>query len=168
METKKEEVKKEKREQKNKKVNEKDKKIEELTNKVNELLEKNMRISAEMVNTIRRKEEENSKMLKYANEDIIKELLNICDNFERALNMEGDKNFLQGFKMIYDSLKNILTLNDVKEIEALGLEFDEKYHSAVMTEHIEGKTVNEVTEVLQKGYIYIDKVIRPAMVKVNK
>ena len=70
--------------------------------------------------------------------------------------------------MIYDNLVNTLTKFEVKEIECLGLEFDPTYHQAVMTDHIDGKKENEIIEVLQKGYTYKDKVIRPAMVKVNK
>lgn len=170
---KKEELKKTEKVKKDKKTQE-NKLIEDLTNQVSELKEKNMRISADMINTIRRKDEENARILKYANEDIIKELLNICDNFERAFDMDDENindevsKFLEGMKMIYNSILKILEVNEVKEIEALGKEFDANYHSAVMTGSIEGKKENEIIEVMQKGYTYKDKVIRPAMVKVNK
>ena len=70
--------------------------------------------------------------------------------------------------MIYAGLRGVLNKYEVKEIECLGLEFDPMYHQAVLTDHIEGKKDNEIIEVMQKGYTYKDKVIRPAMVKVNK
>lgn len=150
--------------------NEKDLLIENLTNQVKELTDKNMRVQAEMINTIRRKDEELNRMLKYASEDIIKELLIVIDNFERALNVEVNEelsNYMQGMKMIYDNILRILTSNEVKEIDCLGKEFNADYMAAVMKEKKEGVKENEVIEVLQKGYTYKDKIIRPAMVKVN-
>ena len=133
-----------------------------------------MRITADMINTVRRKDEELSRMLKYASEDIIKELLEVVDNFERALSMDDDNKedevskFLKGFEMIYKSILNILEKNEVKEIEALGKEFDPSVHQAVLTDHKDDAKENEVIEVMQKGYTYKGKVIRPAMVKVNQ
>ena len=125
-----------------------------------------------MINTVRRKEEENARMMKYASEGLIMEILQVVDNFERALNVTSDNqdvlNYQKGFKMIYDNLINILNKEEVKEIECIGKEFDPEIHQAVLTDHIEGKKDNEIIEVMQKGYTYKDKVIRPAMVKVNK
>lgn len=160
------EPKKEKKEHKSKKI------IEELQNEINLLKDKNMRVSAEMVNTLRRKDEETSRLLKYSNEGLINEILPVIDNFERALSSSNDseevKNYQKGMTMIYNSLKNILEKFEVKEIDALNSEFDPSYHQAVMQEEKEGTKENIVIEVLQKGYTYKDKVIRPAMVKVSK
>ena len=146
--------------------------IDALNLKVKELEDKNMRISAEMINTIRRKEEETARIMKFASEDIFIDLIGIVDNFERALSTPSEnedvKNYQKGFNMIYQGLQNILIKNDVKEIECIGLEFDPNKENAVMTDHVEGKKENEVIEVLQKGYTYKDKVIRPAMLKVNQ
>ena len=131
-----------------------------------------MRIAAEMVNTLRRKDEETNRLLKYSNESLITELLPVIDNFERALNVDATSNdiesYQKGMTMIYNSLKNILEKFEVKEIEAIDKEFDPSYHQAVMQEEKEGTKENIVIEVLQKGYTYKDKVIRPAMVKVSK
>jgi molecular chaperone GrpE len=69
--------------------------------------------------------------------------------------------------MIYSNILNILNKYEVKEIEAFNKEFDPKYHQAVLTDTIESLGDNIVIEVLQKGYMYKDKVIRPSMVKVN-
>ncbi len=149
-------------------------KIEKLNSEIQSKDEKILRIQAELVNFKRRKEEETSYMLKYANEDIIKSLLPIVDNFERGLVMDDNdlsdevSKFLSGFKMIYSDVINIFNDNEVKVIDALGIEFDPKVHQAVLVEKDENKPAGVVLEVLQKGYMYKDKVIRPAMVKVNQ
>lgn len=163
----KEEVKENKKEKKNKYQEQ----IKALEDKVKELEDKNIRVTAEMVNSLRRKEEENNRLMKYASESLILDILSTIDNFERALSVKSDnadiENYQKGFDMIYQNLVNTLKKYEVKEIECLGLEFDPTYHQAVMTDHIDGKKENEIIEVLQKGYTYKDKVIRPAMVKVN-
>ena len=167
-----EEVKEEKKETKKEKKNKEKELIDALNIKIKELEDKNIRVTAEMINTVRRKEEENSRMMKYASEGLIMEILQVVDNFERALSVTSDnkdiQNYQKGFKMIYDNLINILNKEEVKEIECMGHEFDANLHQAVMTDHVEGKKDNEIIEVLQKGYTYKDKVIRPAMVKVNQ
>ena len=148
--------------------------VEALNLKIKELDEKAMRAQAELVNYRKRKDEEVEKMLKYANEDLITEILPVLDNFERAIKMDDDNledevsQFLQGIKMVYSALLSVLEKYDVKEIEALGLEFDPSVHQGVMTDHVEGKEENVILEVFQKGYMLKEKVIRPAMVKVNK
>ena len=174
-ENKNEEIKEEKKAEEpkeHKKEHKKDKKLEELQNEINTLKDKNMRIAAEMVNTLRRKDEETNRLLKYSNESLITELLPVIDNFERALNVDSKttdiESYQKGMTMIYNSLKNILEKFEVKEIEAIDKEFDPSYHQAVMQEEKEGTKENIVIEVLQKGYTYKDKVIRPAMVKVSK
>ena len=174
-ENKNEEIKLEKKSEEpkeHKKEHKKDKKLEELQNEINTLKDKNMRIAAEMVNTLRRKDEETNRLLKYSNESLITELLPVIDNFERALNVDAKttdiESYQKGMTMIYNSLKNILEKFEVKEIEAIDKEFDPSYHQAVMQEEKEGTKENIVIEVLQKGYTYKDKVIRPAMVKVSK
>lgn len=174
-ENKNEELKEEKKAEEpkeHKKEHKKDKKLEELQNEINTLKDKNMRIAAEMVNTLRRKDEETNRLLKYSNESLITELLPVIDNFERALNVDATSNdiesYQKGMTMIYNSLKNILEKFEVKEIEAIDKEFDPSFHQAVMQEEKEGTKENIVIEVLQKGYTYKDKVIRPAMVKVSK
>lgn len=174
-ENKNEEIKEEKKAEEpkeHKKEHNKDKKLEELQNEVNTLKDKNMRIAAEMVNTLRRKDEETNRLLKYSNESLITELLPVIDNFERALNVDVTstdvESYQKGMTMIYNSLKNILEKFEVKEIEAIDKEFDPSFHQAVMQEEKEGTKENIVIEVLQKGYTYKDKVIRPAMVKVSK
>ncbi len=169
-----EEIKEEpKKEKKEKKDSKKNKQIEELQNEINSLKDKNMRVTAEMVNTLRRKDEEMSRIMKYSNESLILELLPVIDNFERALSTNNNLsdeviNYQKGINMIYNNIKNILDKFEVKEIDALGKEFDPSYHQAVMQEEKKDTPSNIVIEVMQKGYTYKDKVIRPVMVKVSK
>lgn len=147
--------------------------VELLGNRIKELENSLLRNQAELMNYKRRRDEEVSKMLKYANEDIIKQILPILDNFERAINMDDDNledevsKFLSGFKMIYTDLKNVLDKLEVKEINALNTKFDPTYHQAVLQEHDDTKEEGIILDVMQKGYTYKDKVMRPAMVKVN-
>ena len=155
-----------------------DKKYEEeilsLNNQINVLKEALLRNQAELQNYKRRKEEESERAMKYKNEELVKELLPIVDNLERAIKMDDHdlsdevSKFLAGFKLIYTNTINILNKFEVKEISAEGIEFDPNYHHAVLTEHDETKPAGVVLEVLQKGYTYKDRVIRPAMVKVNE
>ncbi len=162
----------------NKKVSKEDKrhldKLNEAFNKISELEDKLIRKDAELINYRKRKEEETNRMLKFCNEDLIKELLPILDNFERAIQeddtnlTESEKNYLTGFKMIYSHLVNVMEKFDVKPIDGSNKPFDPVYHNAIMLEKKEGVPSGMVIEVLQKGYLLKDKVIRTAMVRVSE
>ena len=148
--------------------------IQILGSRNQELEDKYMRLQAEYLNFKTRTQGEVSRMLQYEGEGFIKEILNVKDNFERAIMMDDNdlsdevSKFLSGFKMILGSLTALLDKYEVKEIDCLGKEFDPNLEEAVLTEHDETKPENVVIEVLTKGYTYKDKVIRHAMVKVNK
>lgn len=164
----------EKNTNKKKKKNDKENElIVELNNKIKELESKLLYKDADLINYRKRKDEEVSNMLKYSNLDMASELLIVVDDLERAIKIDDDvlddelSKFLSGFKMIYTRLINILNNFEIKEIEALGKEFDPRYHQAVLTDNVSDKGNNIILDVLQKGYMYKDKVIRPAMVKVN-
>ncbi|MBQ3020895.1 MAG: nucleotide exchange factor GrpE [Bacilli bacterium] len=158
----------------NKKLKELETEIEALKLALNASNEKALRANAEMMNFKRRKEEETAYMLKFASEDVIKALLPVVDNFERAIKLDDNdlsdevSKFLSGFKMIYTQMIDVLNRNEVKEIVSEGVEFDPTVHQAVLMEHDDNKPSGVILEVLQKGYQYKDKVIRPAMVKVNE
>ena len=164
------EVPEKKEKAKKEKKDKRDEEILKLTELLNAEKEKSMRIQAEMMNFRKRKEEEVSNLYKYANEDILKKLVSIVDNFERALSLKNEENkdFLEGFQMIYSNILNILTDNEVVEIDCLNKEFDPNFHQAVLTEAKDGVESNIVIEVLQKGYMYKDRVLRTAMVKVSE
>ena len=148
--------------------------IQILGSRNQELEEKYMRLQAEFLNFKTRTQGEISRMLQYEGEDFIKEILTIKDNLERAVMMDDNdltddvSKFLSGIKMILGNLTSVLDKFEVKEIDCLGLEFDPTLEEAVLTDQDESKPANVVLEVLTKGYKYKDKVIRHAMVKVNK
>jgi len=148
-------------------------KEDDYNQKIKELEDKLLRVQAETQNYKRRRDEEVDRMIKYANEHLIEELLPVIDNFERAIGLD-DQNlsdelskFLEGFKMIYGSFINILNGLELKEIEALDQPFDPVYHQAVLTDKDDNKEDGIILEVLQKGYMLKDRVIRASMVKVN-
>lgn len=155
-------------------VNEETVETNEDDEKIKELKEKNMRLQAEFINYKNRTEQEKVIIFKYEGEALIKQILEVVDDFERAIKMDDNdlsdevSNFLKGFKMIYTRLIGILESLGVKEVEVEGKEFDPNYAEAILTDHDENKPENVVKEVLKKGYMYKDKLIRPAMVKVNK
>lgn len=163
-----------KKDKKKHKKHDLDKKIEELELKIKSLEEQNLREKAESINFRRRKEEETARILKFCNEDLIKDVLPTIDNFERAIKMDDDNledevsKFLAGVKMIYCNLIGILEKYGVKAIDGANKPFDPTYHQAVMMEHVDGLEPGSVIEVLQKGYLLKDRVIRPAMVKVSE
>jgi len=163
-----EEVKEEKQEKKPKK----NKHLEELELKIKTLEEETLRAKADLINYRKRKDEEVSGLLKYANADIIIQLLPVLDNFERVISKEDVseelKSYLEGFKLIYNGIKDIMSANEVKEIDALGKEFDPNMHQSVATKKDDSKESGIVLEVYQKGYTYKDKVLRPAMVIINE
>ena len=128
---------------------------------------KYLRLMADFQNYKRRTEKEKSDIYAFANEKIVSELLNVIDNFERALDAgnEGDS-FVEGMNLIFKQLQGVLEKAGVVEIEALGQDFDPNFHHAVLTEDSAEYESGKVTAVLQKGYLLNDKVIRPSMVKV--
>lgn len=143
--------------------------FEVINKKASDAEDEALRAKAELINYRKRKDEEVQKLLKFANEDLIVELLPTLDNFERAIKMESaDSKLLDGMKMVYQALVNTLEKYGVKEIKAEGEKFDANLHEAVITESKEGVEEDVILEVFQKGYTLKDKVIRPAMVKVNK
>ncbi|MBD5559470.1 MAG: nucleotide exchange factor GrpE [Clostridia bacterium] len=101
-------------------------------------------------------------------EDAVMRILPVVDNFERALQAgaEGEK-FAEGMSMIMRQLQDVLTALGVSEIDTQG-EFDPAVHHAVMQAEDEDVPSNQIVETLQKGYRMGDRVIRAAMVKVNK
>ena len=136
-------------------------------------LEEKLKAShAELINYRKRKDEEVENRLKFANQDLILEILPILDNFERAIKLQkaddSIKKFLDGFMMIYNSLKETLKKYGVEEIDCLDKEFDHNFHQAMLVDKDETKPNNIVLEVLIKGYTLKGRIIRPASVKVNK
>ena len=129
-----------------------------------------IRTQADFDNYRKRIQREIQEINLYAGEQLIKDILPVIDNFERALNSAkgSDDAFYKGVQMIYQQLIDILKKHEVKEIEAVGKPFNPNFHEAVMTSESEDLEPDTVAEVLLKGYMYHSKVIRPSMVKVVK
>ena len=148
-------------------------KIAKLELEVQEWKNSYTRKLAEFQNFTKRKETEVSEMKKYASEGIIIKLLDNIDNLERAENASAEtKNFdalVEGVNMILRNLKYMLSEEGVEEIEAgEGVQFNPYEHQAMMTEEKDGLDNDVIVQVFQKGYKLKGKVIRPAMVTVNK
>lgn len=170
-----EEKKKEKEVNKSsKKKDHNNKELEKLKNDNQVLNDKVLRLNADIVNIKRRYDSEISRIYKYDGKDFISEILPIVDNFERAIKLDDNNltdelsKFLSGFKMIYGNLLSVLDKHGIKEIDSLHKEFDPNTMNAVLTDKDDNYESNIVLEVLEKGYMYNDLVIRPAMVKVNE
>ena len=129
---------------------------------------KYLRLMADFQNYKRRAEKEKSEIFAYANEQLTVQLLDVIDNFERALQHEtADAGYVEGMNMIFKQLTDVLKKAGLEEIKALGEDFDPNFHNAVMMEDNAEYESGKVTEVMQKGYLLNNKVIRPSMVKVN-
>lgn len=148
-------------------------KIAKLELEVQEWKNSYTRKLAEFQNFTKRKETEVSEMKKYASEGIIVKLLDNIDNLERAENASAEtKNFdalVEGVNMILRNLKYMLSEEGVEEVEAdKGVQFNPYEHQAMMTEEKDDLDNDVIVQVFQKGYKLKGKVIRPAMVTVNK
>lgn len=151
-----------------------EKEIQTLTEENKALVEKVKLSQAELVNYRRRKDEETASILKYANQDILTELVPIVDNFERALAKDESKlsddvkKYLTGFKLMYANMQELLKKFGVEEINRVGQVFDPTQEQALLTDNNPELEDDVVTEVLLKGYKLKDRVIRPASVKINQ
>ena len=147
-------------------------KIQKLEAELQEWKNSYTRKLAEFQNFTKRKENEVAEMRKYASEGIIVKLLDNIDNLERAVDASKEsQNFdslIEGVNMILNNLKHLLAEEGVEEIEAAGKEYDPYEHKAMITENKEELDDNVVVQVFQKGYKMKGKVVRPAMVTVNK
>lgn len=146
--------------------------IVQLEEKIKELNNELLKQRADVENTRKRLEKERITERKYAAMGIAKQMLTPLDNFDLALKHitddEAVMQFAQGIEMIKTQFIKALESEGVSEIDALDEDYDPNFHQAIMTEKIEGVESNKVTDVLQKGYMFKDRVIRPAMVKISE
>ena len=126
--------------------------------------DKYLRVLAEYDNFRKRSQKERDSIYSDAYVDCVKNMLPIIDNLERVLTLEGDETFMSGLKLIVNQTHDALNKMGVHEIECKT--FDPNLHNAVMHVEDEAYGENEIVEVFQKRYIYGEKVIRYAMVKV--
>jgi len=146
--------------------------ILELEEKIKELQNALLREKADLENIKKRLEKERIIERKYAAMSVSKSLLTPLDHFVLALKHqptdEESEKIFQGFKMIKDQLSKALEDEGVSIIDALNEEYDPNFHQAILTEVVEGKEANIVLEVLQEGYMFKDRLIRPAIVKISE
>lgn len=133
-----------------------------------------LRLYADFENYKKRSAREIRDFRKFANESLIKELLPVVDNLERAIDSsnstieESDKSIAQGVDMTLKEILKLLEKFQAKPVEALGKPFDPNFHEAIGQEESEEYEDNIVVKEFQKGYLLHDRLIRPAMVIVSK
>lgn len=147
-------------------------KLEAAERQAQENHERFLRAAAELDNFRKRKEREVSDLRKYANQTLLRELLGVVDNLERALTASQEngepEGLMEGVNMTLKELLKIFDQFNVKPIESLQQPFDPNLHEAVMQEPSDAFPANTVLKELQKGYMLRDRLLRPAMVVVSK
>jgi molecular chaperone GrpE len=141
--------------------------------KCDEYYDRLLRASAEFDNYKKRTTREMRDVVRYANEKLFKELINVVDNLERAIasaeqDGKADDPLLQGVRLTLNEVEKILERHNVEPIAALGEPFDPNFHQAMMQEESADHAANTVISEMQKGYKLHDRLLRPAMVVVSK
>ena len=145
--------------------------VDELKKQIDSLKNDYARAYADTENLKKRLNAEAEQTRKYRIQSFAKEILPVIDNLERALQTEvneADEGFKKGVEMTYTQLIGALKNEGVEEIDCLNKPFDPNFHQAIMQEKKEGVESGIVIEVLQKGYVLKDRILRPAMVKVSE
>ena len=143
------------------------KQLVEAESKASEYKDSWLRSQADFQNYKKRLERDNEMMYVSMKGDIIKKVLPILDDLERALlNRRADDPWANGIELVVRKFENILESEGVKRIEALGAEFDPKFHEAISHEPADGAQSGSVIGVAQNGYMLGERVIRPALVRV--
>ncbi len=143
------------------------KQLEEAQSKTSEYKDSWLRAQAEFQNYRRRIERDNELTYMSLKGDIVKKILPVLDDLERALqNRSAEDPWASGIELVARKFQNILESEGIKRIEALGLEFDPNFHEAISHEPAEGAESGQVIGVVQNGYMIGERVIRPALVRV--
>ncbi len=156
-------------------VNQKNEEIEKLREdlerqeaETQEYISLSQRLQADFENFKKITDKQNKEIIKFANENIIKEFLDCYEDFGRALEVENDENLREGIELTYNKFKDILTKEGVEEIHAKGEKFDLNKHEALMVQKSDEVENGYVIEELMKGYMYKDKVLKYSKVIVCK
>jgi len=142
------------------------------TQEAAEYRDKMLRYAAELENLKKRQEKERADLVQYANEALIRELLPVLDNLERALEhgrqMEAAGALLEGLDLLHQGLLKALARFGVTPLASVGAKFDPAFHNAVMQEETAEAPDQTVLKELQKGYLMQNRLLRPAMVAVAR
>jgi molecular chaperone GrpE len=145
--------------------------LDALQRERDELKDRLLRTAAEFQNYRNRVDRERRELLDSAGSEVLLELLPIVDNFERALQAPptaGVESLRKGVELTHRQMLDLLRKRGVTPIDAVGADFDPRFHQAVIHEASETHREGEVVEELQRGYRLGDRLLRPAMVKVAK
>jgi len=144
--------------------------LEEKTKEAEENYARLLRLAADMENLKKRQERERTELLQFANESLVKELLPVVDNLERALEhgrqLQAPKALLDGIDMVHQGFLKALDRFGVRPHDSLGQQFDPAYHNAMMQEEAPDVPDGSIIKELQKGYLMHQRLLRPAMVVV--
>jgi molecular chaperone GrpE len=141
--------------------------VSNLEAQISELRESSIRTMADFDNFRKRAERERAEERRYAASDVLKEFIKIIDNLERAVSSEGpEDDFRTGVELILRQMHDLLRQSGVSRVEALGKEFDPRYHEAVSKHESEEVTTPTVSREMQPGYLLQDRLLRPAIVQV--
>ncbi|MBW2608415.1 MAG: nucleotide exchange factor GrpE [Deltaproteobacteria bacterium] len=146
--------------------------LESVEQEAKEAHDRFLRVSAEFENYKKRSAREMDEFRKFANESLLREMLTVVDNLERALNSSNNDNqanshIAEGVDMTLKEILKVFEKFNVKPIEALGKPFDPNFHQAAMREETNERPENTVLNELEKGYMIHDRLLRPAMVVVS-
>jgi molecular chaperone GrpE len=146
--------------------------LTKLQQELSEYKDKYMRLVAEFENIRKRNERERMEFVKYANEGLIVQFLDVLDDLERTVQVAGNKHqdyeaFLKGVEMVMAHIYDLLKKHQVRPIETVGKKFDPHCHEVLMQMESDQQDDGTVVEEFQKGYYLADKVVRTAKVKVS-
>tara|TARA_A100001015_G_scaffold231098_1_gene261577 strand:- start:321 stop:1058 length:738 start_codon:yes stop_codon:yes gene_type:complete len=145
--------------------------IDSLKKELSENKDKLLRSLAESENTRKQMEKIRIETNKYGVQPLAREILNVVDNFNRALNLKDDnkeKSLEEGFTLIQKEILSILDKFNVKKINALGEDFNANYHQAMFEKETNEFEAGKVCEIVQDGYTFHDRLLRPVLVGVAK
>lgn len=141
-----------------------------LSKKLAECTDSLLRLRAEFENSRKRLEKEKEEFVRYANYELIEQLLSVLDNFKQGLKnlSEHDKKLLKGIEIIYNQFRSILEKQGLERIKSKGEKFDPQIHHAVLQVDSDKHSEDIVIEEMQPGYKFKGKLVRAALVKVAK
>ena len=145
--------------------------VDSLKKELSENKDKLLRSLAESENTRKQMEKIRIESNKYGVQPLAREILNVVDNFNRALNLKDDNNeksLEEGFTLIQKEILSILDKFNVKKINALGEDFNANFHQAMFEKETNEFEVGKVCEIVQDGYTFHDRLLRPVLVGVAK